>query len=96
MVALWTTGRGLSVMIKCRHPEVQAEIDRVYQEHLAKGLAKGGVTRQRKTIDCGKADIVQHPTTSSLVGRGAFTFMHTEAPRAERITGECVGSEESR
>ena len=26
----------LSVMIKSRHPEVQAEIDRVYQEHLAK------------------------------------------------------------
>ena len=29
----------LSVLIKRRHPEVQAEIDRVYQEHLAK-LAK--------------------------------------------------------
>jgi hypothetical protein len=27
------------VLIKRRHPEVQAEIDRVYQEHLAK-LAK--------------------------------------------------------
>ena len=26
----------LSVLIKRRHPEVQAEIDRVYQEHLAK------------------------------------------------------------
>jgi hypothetical protein len=26
----------LSVLIKHRHPEVQAEIDRVYQEHLAK------------------------------------------------------------
>ena len=50
----------LSVLIKRRHPEVQAEIDRVYQEHLAK-LAKGGVTRQRKTIDCGKADTLQHP-----------------------------------
>jgi hypothetical protein len=25
----------LSVLIKRRHPEVQAEIDRVYQEHLA-------------------------------------------------------------
>jgi hypothetical protein len=33
---------------------VQAEIDRVCQEHLAS--AKGGVTRQRKTIDCAKAD----------------------------------------
>ena len=43
----------LSVLIKRRHPEVQAEIDRVYQEHLAQ-LAKGGVTRQRKTIDWGK------------------------------------------
>jgi hypothetical protein len=26
----------LSVLIKRRHPEVQAEIDRVYREHLAK------------------------------------------------------------
>ena len=26
----------LSVLMKRRHPEVQAEIDRVYQEHLAK------------------------------------------------------------
>ena len=26
----------LSVLIKRRHPEVQAEIDRVYQKHLAK------------------------------------------------------------
>ena len=29
----------LSVLMKRRHPDVQAEIDRVYQEHLAK-LAK--------------------------------------------------------
>ena len=27
---------GLSLLIKRRHPEVQAEIDRVYREHLAK------------------------------------------------------------
>jgi hypothetical protein len=26
----------LSVLMKRRHPELQAEIDRVYQEHLAK------------------------------------------------------------
>ena len=39
----------LSVLIKRRHPEVQAEIDRVCQEHLAK-LVKG-LTRPRKTID---------------------------------------------
>ena len=26
----------LSVLIKRRHPEVQAKIDRVYQEHLTK------------------------------------------------------------
>ena len=26
----------LSVLIKRRHPEVQSEIDRIYQEHLAK------------------------------------------------------------
>ena len=26
----------LSVLIKRRHPDVQVEIDRVYQEHLAK------------------------------------------------------------
>ena len=26
----------LSVLIKRRHPDMQAEIDRVYQEHLAK------------------------------------------------------------
>ena len=39
----------LSVLIKRRHPEVQAEIDRVYQEHLAK-LGKRQ-TRHRKTID---------------------------------------------
>ena len=31
----WPVGE-LSVLIKRRHPEVQAEIDRVYQEHLAK------------------------------------------------------------
>ena len=30
----------LSVLIKRRHPEVQAEIDRAYREHLAK-LGKG-------------------------------------------------------
>ena len=34
----------LSVLIKRRHPEVQAEIDRVYRDHLAK-LGKRGVTR---------------------------------------------------
>ena len=45
----------LSVLIKRRHPDVQVEIDRVYQEHLAK-LGKGGVTRQRKTMDCREAD----------------------------------------
>jgi hypothetical protein len=36
LVSLWTAGRRTSVLIKRRHPEVQAEIDRVYQEHLAK------------------------------------------------------------
>ena len=34
----------LSVLIKRRHPEVQAKIDRVYRDHLAK-LDKRGVTR---------------------------------------------------
>jgi len=45
---------------------VRAEIDRVYREHLAK-LGKGGVTAQRKTIDCGKVDIVQCSTRSPAV-----------------------------
>ena len=35
-VSLWTAGRRTLLLIKRRHPEVQAEIDRVYQEHLAK------------------------------------------------------------
>ena len=42
----------LSVLIKRRHPEVQAEIDRVYQEYLRSSV-KDDATRQRKTIDCG-------------------------------------------
>ena len=54
----------LSVLIKRRHPEVQAEIDRVYQ--LWRSSAKGSVTRHRKTIDCGKADTVQHPPPSEF------------------------------
>jgi hypothetical protein len=37
----WTAVGELSVLIKRRHPEVQAEVDRVYQERLAK-LVKGG------------------------------------------------------
>src|SRR3954453_21606332 len=37
----------LSVLMKRRHPEVQAEIDRVYQEHLAKlGKKRGDPTAQ--------------------------------------------------
>ena len=55
----------LSVLIKRRHPEVQAEIDRVYQEHR-RSSAKGNVTRHRKTIDCGKADTAQHPPPSEF------------------------------
>jgi hypothetical protein len=49
----------LSVLIKRRHPEVQAEIDRVYQEHLAK-LGK------RRRL-CGRARlwIVGKPTPCS-------------------------------
>jgi hypothetical protein len=42
---------------------VQAEIDRVYREHLAK-LGKGGVTRPRKIMDCREADTVHHPPPS--------------------------------
>ena len=44
----------LSVLIKRRHPEVQARIDLVYQKHLAT-LANGGLTRQRSTNDCGES-----------------------------------------
>ena len=47
----------LSVLIKRRHPDVQVEIDLVYQEHLAK-LGKRQSDPHRKTIDCGKADTV--------------------------------------
>jgi hypothetical protein len=36
LVSLWTAVGELSVLIKRRHPDVQAKIDRVYQEHLAK------------------------------------------------------------
>jgi hypothetical protein len=50
----------LSVLIKRGHPDVQARIDRLYQD-IWRSLAKGGVTRQRKAIDyfrriflCGK------------------------------------------
>ena len=43
----------LSVLIKRRHPEVQAEIDRVYQERLAQ-LSKRQRDPAMKTID-GKA-----------------------------------------
>ena len=39
----------LSVLIKRRHPEVQAEIDRVYQEHLAK-LAKRRRDRRAQDV----------------------------------------------
>ena len=45
----------LSVLIKRRHPQVQAEIDRVYQERLAQ-LSKRQRDPAMKTIDCGKAD----------------------------------------
>jgi hypothetical protein len=38
-----------SVLIKRRHPEVQAEIDRVYQEHLAT-LGKRGDPAARRLI----------------------------------------------
>ena len=39
----------LSVLIKRRHPEVQTDIPRVYQEHLAK-LGKKPRDPQRKTF----------------------------------------------
>ena len=55
----------LSVLIKRRHPEVQAEIDRVYREHLANSV-KGGVTRQRKTMDCREADTAFHQPPSEF------------------------------
>jgi len=58
LVSLWTAGRRTSVLIKRRHPEVQAEIDRVYQE-LWRSSAKGGLPRQRKMIDW-KGHTVQH------------------------------------
>jgi hypothetical protein len=35
----WLVGE-LSVILKRRHPDVQARIDEVYREHLAKGSAK--------------------------------------------------------
>jgi hypothetical protein len=41
----------LSVLIKRRHPEVQAEIDRIYRGHLAKLGKRGGRPEPRKTID---------------------------------------------
>jgi hypothetical protein len=40
----------LSVLIKRRHPEVQAEIDRVYRERLAQ-LGQRRRDPARKTID---------------------------------------------
>ena len=59
----------LSVLIKRKHPEVQAEIDRVYQEHLAKlGKRRRDPARARRWI-VGKADTVQHPPPSGLGGR---------------------------
>ena len=39
----------LSVLIKRRHPDVQADIDRVYQEHLAK-LAKRRRDRRAQDV----------------------------------------------
>ena len=41
----------LSVLIKRRHPEVQAEIDQRLPGASGNSV-KGGVTRQRKTMDC--------------------------------------------
>ena len=35
MVSLWPVGDELTVLIKRRHPDVQARIDLVYEEHLA-------------------------------------------------------------
>ena len=43
----------LSVLIKRRHPEVQAEIDRVYREHLAKLGKRERSSLARRRSDAG-------------------------------------------
>ena len=43
----------LSVLIKRRHPEVQAEIDRVYHEHLAKLGKRERSSLARRRSDAG-------------------------------------------
>ena len=45
----------LSVLIKRRHPDVQAEIDRVYQEHLAQLGKRRRDPRARRLIIFGGA-----------------------------------------
>ena len=53
MVSLWTLVGELSVLIKRRHPEVQAEIDRVYHEHLAKLGKRERSSLARRRSDAG-------------------------------------------
>jgi hypothetical protein len=48
--------RAQPVLLKRRHPEVQAEIDASIKS-IWRSSAKGDATRQRKMIDCGKPDI---------------------------------------
>jgi hypothetical protein len=81
----------LSVLIKRRHPEVQAELI-ASTKSIWRSSAKGNVTRHRKTIDCGKADTAQHPPPSEF-GRhrqrvpetSAWTCRHTGDKAARKI-----------
>jgi hypothetical protein len=55
----------LSVLIKRRHPEVQAEIDRVYQEHLANATK---LLRSSEMTRCGGATDRGEPERSAPFG----------------------------
>ena len=70
----------LSVILKRRHPDVQAKIDGVYQEHLAK-LGKRRRDPERKTIDCGQPDTETNPAPGGLAVGSLATFASCSQPQ---------------
>ena len=76
---------GWSAKYMRRHPDVEAEIDRVCQEHLAK-LVKG-LTRPRKTIDYFSVSPqrLAKPTSRLHVQSGGFPARRAESPLIEGV-----------
>ena len=86
----------LSVLIKRRHPEVQAEIDRVYQEHLAQ-LGKRRHDPAAQDYGFREADTATNPaargSSRGLAGiLGAFTTPRSVPRLAGRPTLSDGGS----